>query len=131
MEPSSSEISDLRLRSRALRDGAKQPLLDELFRVFERDDQPTRSAIIDALSVAGTTSATETLRVIEYQTAGRIAELNSGLNADDAAEEALEQLERGENLDARKEFLAKVREAITQVANRPDPQNLAPEKTSN
>lgn len=102
----------------------QQPLLDELFRIFERDDVPWRSEIVDALAVAGTASAMDALRVIEYRTAARIPELSSELENGNPVTQATNQLQRGESLAGRMKFLAKVRETIGQIGNRPDPQNL-------
>ena len=105
----------------------QQPLLEKLFQVFEQDDQPIRSAIVDALAVVGTASANEMLSVIEYRSAGRLPELSAELDLADQPFPALNQLQRGENLDARKEFLGKVRIAIRQVASRPDPEIVNPD----
>lgn len=99
----------------------QQELLDELFGFFERDDEPRRSAIVEALAQAGTASALETLRVVQYRTAARIPELRAELNSGDITERATSQVQRGESLRGRIEFLEKVRRAIEHVAQRPDP----------
>lgn len=99
----------------------QEQLLAELFQIFERDDEPRRSAIVEALAVSGTASALEALRVIEFRTAARIPELGAELNTGGPATQSCHQLQRGENLDARKDFLAKVRHVIQQIGARPDP----------
>jgi hypothetical protein len=99
----------------------QQELLDELFGVFECDAESRRSEIVDALADAGTVSALETLRVIEYRTAARIPELSAELSSGDVVGQVATQLMRGENLPARKEFLERVRRTIRRIGERPDP----------
>lgn len=91
------------------------------------DDEPLRTAIVDALALSGTASALETLQVIEYRTAARIPELTAELNSGDARTQWSNQVRRGENLNARKSFLTKVRDAIQCVSTRPDPVSMSKE----
>jgi V8-like Glu-specific endopeptidase len=93
-------------------------LLEELFQVFESDIEPRRSSIVEALSVCGTVSALETLRVIEYRTAARIPELIAELREGDRAIQTCIMLERGDFIGGRAEFLAKVRHAIQLISDR-------------
>lgn len=96
----------------------QKPLLEELFQIFEDDAEPRRSAIVEALSVSGTTAALETLRVIEYRTALRIPELVSELNDGDRATQTYAMIERGDFIGVRKQFLTKVRKTIQLIGER-------------
>lgn len=123
-------------------------LLDELFRVFEVDipTDSQRAWIVEALAQSGTSAALETLRVIEYRTAGRIPELEAELAEDAklpepeelAPEEmvraifssaAAKQLERHEWAPERRKFLEQVRDAIKQIGSRPDPEPVVSRAT--
>jgi hypothetical protein len=99
----------------------QQPLLDELFRGFESDSNLAICEIADALAESGTTTALETLRVIEYRLAARIAELRAERNFGDSFEVGVDQLMRGEHLPVRVELLQKVRRAIERIGQRPNP----------
>ncbi len=99
----------------------QEGLAEELFQIFERDDEPRRGEILDSLVEAGTASVLEVLRVIDYRTAARIPELNAELGSDGPLPAGIAQLSRGEHLEARKEFLTKVRHAIQLIEQRPDP----------
>jgi hypothetical protein len=97
------------------------PLLDELSKSFEEAGSP-RCEIVDALAVAGTHVALDTLRVIEYRTASRLPELRAELSGDDEGEKAANQVLRGEFWRWTQEFLEKVRRAIKCIDGRPEPQ---------
>jgi AcrR family transcriptional regulator len=96
------------------------PLLDELFRSFEKDD-PRLLAIAEALAEAGTGKALETLDVIDYRIASRIHELRAELTSGERSAVFLNQLMRGEHLPAREEVLRQIRQAIQQIRGRPEP----------
>ncbi len=100
------------------------PLLDELFQIFEHDGSLERAAIVKALAASGTASALEVLQVIEYRTAARIPEIAA--ESDDAEMQMLILIERGEHPEERRDFLKKVRAAITAIGNRPDPLPIVP-----
>lgn len=93
-------------------------LLEELFQVFESDTEPRRSSIVEALSVCGTVSALETLRVIEYRTAARIPELIAELRYGDRAIQTRIMIERGDFIGVRQQFLTTVRQAIQLITER-------------
>jgi Effector-associated domain 1/Trypsin-like peptidase domain len=96
----------------------QDPLLEELFQVFENDAEPRRSAIVEALSISGTLSALETLRVIEYRTTKRIPELLTELRESDRITQAHIMIERGDFVGIREQFLTKVRQAIQLITER-------------
>jgi hypothetical protein len=96
----------------------QDPLLEELFQIFEDDTEPRRASIVKALSVSGTASALETLRVIEYRTAKRIPELVSELNDGDRITQAGTMIERGDFIGVREQFLREVRQAIQLISER-------------
>lgn len=103
----------------------EKQLLEELFQIFENDAEPRRSAIVEALSMAGTLSALETLRVIEYRTAKRIPELITELRQGDRITEARIMIERGDFVGAREQFLTRVRQAIQLISERGSLANTA------
>jgi len=96
----------------------QEPLLEELFQVFKSDTEPPRAAIVEALSVAGTVSALETLRVIEYRTAARVPELIAELRHGDPTIQTRIMNERGDFIEVREQFLTKVRQAIQLISER-------------
>lgn len=100
-------------------------LLGELFDCFERDDEPRRDEIVDALAKSGTESAIEMLKVIEYRTAARAAELSTEVNLS-GSEAIFTQVMRGNHAGARKAFLEQVRAAIEAVKDRSDPMSDEP-----
>jgi class 3 adenylate cyclase len=96
----------------------QDPLLEELFQMFENDAEPRRSAIVEAFSTSGTLSALETLRVIEYRTAERIPELIKELRDNDRITQARIMVERGDFVGLREQFLTQVRQAIRLITER-------------
>lgn len=102
----------------------QKDLLDELYDLHDKDDRAERSAIVEALAVSGTAAAVEVLRVIEYRTAARIPELAAELDSGDEVQVVVAQLQRGENLKTKKQFLDLVRDAIRKINERPDPEHL-------
>jgi Putative DNA-binding domain len=99
----------------------QEGLVDELYRGFQNDGNVWTHSIADALAESGTSTALETMQVIEYRLAARVAELRAELNYGDFQEVSTKQMMRGEWLPVRTELLEKVRLAILRIKDRPDP----------
>src|ERR1051325_10489971 len=99
----------------------QEGLARELIQIFDKDDDPRRSAIVDALADAGTVSSLEMLQAIEYRITQKIRkfedEMQSGKFVDQTVTHFPSTLEQA----ARVSFLERVQRAISLVEKRPDP----------
>jgi len=101
-------------------------ILRELRRIFERDDEPRRSVILEALAVSGTSKALETLEVIASRTEERIFALTNDPELDAVAVGAM--LHNGEFLPSKRGFLEKLQNVMRLIKDRSSDEPLIDER---